>query len=74
MFVINTNTCDWVKDYNTLPEYDISTAFIYHVLSTLRFLDNTQWKPITPKFSEYPKNPDIPTKKVIEMFNKKDKP
>ena len=25
------------------------------ILSTLRFIDNEQWKPITPKYSKHPK-------------------
>jgi hypothetical protein len=61
--------CNWVNNSEQLPEYDMPTAFIHYVLSTLRFLDNEQWKVATPKYKKYPKNPDIPTKRVIEYFN-----
>lgn len=61
----------WVDGSNNAKEYDMPTAFIYYVLSTLRFIDNEQWKPITPKYSKHPKNPNIETKRIIEQFNKK---
>lgn len=63
----------WVDGSNNAKEYDMPTAFIYYVLSTLRSIDKEQWKPITPKYSKHPKNPDIETKRIIEMFNKKNK-
>ena len=62
---------NWIKDEDTLPEYDMPTAVIYYILSSLRFLDNEQWIVRTPKYSKYPKNPEIATKKIIEQFNKK---
>ena len=65
-----TNKADWVKGHGEFPAYDMPTAFIYHVLSTLAFIDNEQWKPVTPKYKMYPKNPNISTKSVIEMFSK----
>ena len=61
----------WADGSNNAKEYDMPTAFIYYVLSTLRFIDKEQWKPSTPKYSKHPKNPDIETKRIIEMFNKK---
>jgi len=60
----------WVKDADKLPEYDLHTAIIYYVLSHLRFIDNEQWVVKTPKYSKYPKNPEIQTKRIIECFNK----
>lgn len=61
----------WAEDYQNAKEYDMPTAFIYYVLSTLRFIDNDQWKPITPKYSKHPKNPLLETKRIIKQFNKK---
>ena len=66
-----TKVYTWVDGSNNAKEYDMPTAFIYYVLSTLRFIDNEQWKPITPKYSKHPKKPNIETKRIIEMFNKK---
>jgi hypothetical protein len=65
-----TNSCNWVKGFESLPEYDMSTAFIHYVISSLRFLKTEDFKFATPKYKLYPKNPDISLKKVIEMFNK----
>jgi len=66
-----TEGCNWVENSDTLPKYDMPTAFIYYVLSSLRFLDNKNWNVVTPKYKLFPKNPDIKTKRVIEHFNKK---
>jgi hypothetical protein len=66
-----TKGCDWVKDEGVLPEYDMPTAFIYYVLSTLRFIDNSKWDVVTPKYSKMKKPKEITTKRVIEQFNKK---
>ena len=52
-------------------EYDMPTAFVYYVLSCLRDLDNEKWNVSAPKWTKYPKNPDIETKRMIERFNKK---
>jgi len=54
-----------------LPDYDMVTAFIYYVLSSLRFIDNTKWKVETPKYKQYPRTPERSVKDVIEMFNRK---
>ena len=59
----------WKVNYDT-TEYNVQTAFLYYVLSILRFLDNKEWKIGTPKYKLYPKNPNITTKQVIDMFNK----
>ena len=59
----------WKVNYDP-TEYNVQTAFLYYVLSTLRFLDNKGWKIGTPKYKLYPKNPNITTKQVIDMFNK----
>lgn len=59
------------KPKEELVDYDMPTAFIYHVLSTLRFLENSKWNPKVPKYKLYPKNPKIKLKTVIEHFNRK---
>ena len=61
----------WGDGSNNTKEYDMPTAFIYYVLSTLRFIDNKQWIPTTPKYSKHPKNPILETKRIIKQFNKK---
>ena len=64
-----TNTCDLVENYKSLPDYDMPTAFIYYVLSSLRFLDNEQCVLQTPKYKLYSRPEHITLKKVIEVFN-----
>jgi hypothetical protein len=32
--------CNWIKDTSNLPEYDMTTAFVYYVMSNLRFIEN----------------------------------
>jgi len=54
-----------------LPEYDMPTAFIYYVLSNLRFIDKTQWNPSIPKVTKYPKADHITIKSLYESFVKK---
>lgn len=63
-----TKGCTWTKETN-LPEYDMPTAFVYYILSSLRFINNDQWIPTTPKYKKYPKNPEVTLQKVIEHFN-----
>lgn len=66
-----TKGCTWVKNSENLPEYDMQTAFIYYVLSKLKFLEMKYYKFAVPKYKLYPKNPNIPLKNVIERFNRK---
>lgn len=66
-----TNEHTWIKDFEKQPKYDYETAVVYYILSTLQFLETAKWKPITPKFTKYPKNPELTTKQIIEQFNKK---
>ena len=66
-----TKNATWVNNHNELPEYDMPTAFIHYVLSTLRFIDNEHWKPIVPKYKIYPKNPDITIRKLMDCLNNK---
>lgn len=63
-----TNDCTWVKNYEKLPEYDMQTAFIYYVLSCLRFIDSNQWNKKIPKWNKYPKNTTNTIKKLYEIF------
>jgi len=59
------------KTESELPDYDLITASIYYILSTLRFIDNKQWIFKVPKYKLYKRNPEISIKTVIEVFNKK---
>lgn len=66
-----TEDNNWITNGKNLPRYDYETAVVYYVLSTLRNLTTCQWNVVTPKYAKFPKNPEIPTKRVIEQFNKK---
>ena len=55
-----------------LPDYELETAFIYYVLSNLRFLDSKHWNPQMPKVTKYPKAEHITICKLYEHFCKKD--
>lgn len=63
---------EWSNDkIEDLPDYDMQTAFVYYVLSSLRFLESNLWEIKTPKYKLFPKNKDISAKKVIDQFNQK---
>ena len=53
-----------------LPDYDLATAFIYYVISNLRFLDNKHWNPQMPKVTKYPKADHVTIKSLNEHFGK----
>jgi len=66
-----TKNAEWVKEYETLPEYDMYTAVIYKILSDLRFLEKKDWIVKFPKYSKEiprPKNITIPS--LIKHFVK----
>lgn len=88
LFTISENNC-WKVGYYTkgnaewsrrpkeeLPDYDMQTAVIYYILSTLRFIELTNWKIAVPKYKVYPRHPETTLKNVIGFFgnlkNKKD--
>lgn len=56
------------KPINELPDYHMPTAFIYYVLSNLRFIDKTSWNLKTPKLTKYPKGKDVTIRNVYESF------
>lgn len=58
------------KEQDDLPEYEMKEAFIRYVLSTLRFFNVDQYNNHTPLYSKYPKNENVETKRIIEIFNK----
>lgn len=66
-----TNEHKWVKNYEKLPNYNYELAVIYYVLSTLRFLDNTQWDVKVPKVTKYPMGNEITIRRIYETFIKK---
>lgn len=66
-----TKNSTWVKDSEKLPEYDMPTAFIKYVLSSLMMIDNTQWNPQTPKYTKFPRPAHITINRVYEMFGRK---
>jgi hypothetical protein len=57
------------KSATSLPEWNMETAVIYYVLSNLANLERHQWDVAIPKWTKFPKNPEISTKAMIEMFN-----
>lgn len=59
------------KPASELPEYDMPTAFVYYVLSNLRFMERTNWESAMPKVTKYPKNPNIPIRTYYEFFCRK---
>lgn len=80
LFSISENNC-WKVGYYTkgnaqwsskpkeeLSDYDMQTAVIYHILSTLRFIDRTYCKTAIPKYKLYPRHPERTLKDVIEIF------
>jgi len=58
------------KLVDTLPDYDMPTAFVYYVLSNLRFMENKYWNPAVPKYTKYPKKPNITINQVFNHFIK----
>lgn len=67
---IHPDNC-WKYGYNCTKEtYDMSTAVMYYILSSIRFIDNTQWIPKVPKYNKVtPRPKDIELKSVIDHFN-----
>lgn len=61
----------WKYGYKCTKEtYDISTAVMYYILSSVRFIDNTQWIPKVPKYNKVtPRPKDIKIKDIFEHFN-----
>ena len=54
-----------------LPSYEVETAFIYYLLSNLRFMDSNNWNPQMPKVTKYPKAEHITICTLYEHFCKK---
>lgn len=61
----------WAGKGAKIHEYDMPTAFVYYVLSSLRFIDNKFWNPQMPKVTKYPKADHITIRSLYEHFNKK---
>jgi hypothetical protein len=59
------------KNINELPDYDMPTAFIYYVLSNLRFMDKQYWNVQMPKVTKYPRNKNITINSLYEHFVRK---
>lgn len=64
-----TKGCAFGPENNV--EYDMATAFVYYVMSNLKFLETEKWTPVIPKYKRYPKSDNITIRKVIEHFNGK---
>lgn len=58
----------WARKDTKIHEYDMPTAFIYYVLSNLRFIDKDKWEPQMPKVTKYPKNDNITINSLYEHF------
>lgn len=66
------SNADWstANSSKELPDYDMPTAFVYYVLSNLRFMENKYWNPAVPKYTKYPKKPNITINQVFNFFVK----
>ena len=60
------------RNNEVYPQYNYETAIVYYILSILRNLETEKWNVVTPKYSKFPKNPEISIKRVIEQFNRKE--
>lgn len=63
----------WKYGYNCTKEtYDVSTATMYYILSSIRFLENKYHKRVIPKYNKItPRPKNIELRRVIEIFNTK---
>jgi hypothetical protein len=69
-----TKNCEWVKEHETLPEYDMYMAVIYKILSDIRFIERNSWVVKFPKYSKNLKRPEhIKIRTLFEFFGKKNK-
>lgn len=57
-----------VYEQELLPTYHPGEAFVYYVISNLRFLDTHFWNPTMPRATKYPRNPDISISQLNESF------
>ena len=55
-----------------LPNYELETAFVFYLLSNLRFIDSKNWNPQMPKVTKYPKAEHITIYDLYKHFCKKD--
>jgi hypothetical protein len=62
---------EWAGKDIIIHEYDIPTAFVYYVISNLRFCDNKHWNPQMPKVTKYPKAEHVTIQQLYEHFGKK---
>jgi hypothetical protein len=71
-YIHNGNKGHWSKIEGNFKDYDMQTAVIYYILSSIRFMDNLNWKKVTPKYSKDNRKPKhISTQYLIEVFNNK---
>jgi len=68
MIGIDPKNC-WKVSYY-YEEYDMKTAFIFYVLSNLRYIDSNQWDVQTPKVTKYPRGENITIQKLVQQFVK----
>lgn len=59
------------KEKDNINDYDMKTAFIYYVLTQLRFMPDDKWTPKMPMVSKYPKGKNITINMLYQMFGKK---
>jgi hypothetical protein len=58
------------KTVAELPDYDMPTAFIYYVLSSLNYMDRNDWNVSLPKYLKYPKSKNITINMIYKQFVK----
>lgn len=72
-YIHNGNKEHWPLMKGEFQDYDVKTAVVYYILSTIRFIDTKYYKIAVPKYSKNnPRPKNIELKKVIEVFNNYD--
>lgn len=61
----------WAGKDTIIHEYDMPTAFVYYVISNLKFCTHEHWNPQMPKVTKYPKAEHVTIQKLYEHFGKK---
>lgn len=60
--------CKNTHEQESLPSYHPAEAFVYYVISNLKFLDTQYWNPKMPRVTKYPRNPDVTIFQLNKSF------
>lgn len=58
----------WVIPGKDYPEYDMQIAFIYYIISNLRFISGDLWNPKMPRVTKYPRASTITINALYQHF------